>query len=101
VRSSHIPFKMGKSFSTSWEKETDGGQGTSLSVKTMRTPPANVMDRVGFGDGARGNSTDSDTGDVAVDDEIGTWGLNEKVGVTTRPVFATLGISKVMEEGVC
>ena len=97
MQSSHIPFNAGKSFWTSRAKETDGGRDTSLSVKIMRTPPANVMDRVGNGD--RGNGTGSYGGNVAVDDGIGTWELNEKVGVMAAPVFAPSGISKVMEEG--
>ena len=86
----------GKSFWTSPAKETDGGRDTSLYVKTMRTPPANVMDQVRNGD--QGNGTGSDGGNVTVDDGIGTWELNEKVGVMAVPVFAPSGISKVMEE---
>jgi len=73
-------------------KETDGGRGTSFSVKTMRTPPANVMDRVGSGVGG----SDVDVGSEAVDDAveieigIGAWGTNEAASVAAALVFSAI-----------
>ena len=58
-------------------------------MKTIRTPLANVMDRVG--NRAWGNSTGSDGGNMEVVNGIGTWELNEKPGVMAGPMF--------MEEG--
>ena len=69
--------------------ETDGGRGTSLSMKDKWMPPANLMERVGsvvWGDD-RGEGNEA-----AVDDssEIGPWGMNESAGCVAAPVFAAV-----------
>ena len=84
VRSSHIPFNTGKSFLMSLAKETEGGRGRSFSVKTMRVPPANVIDRVGRG------VWDNDTGvgnEAGTEIGIGGWAMNEAAIVAPVHVF--------------
>lgn len=84
VRSSHIPFNAGKTFLMSLAKESDGGRGTSLSVKTMRTPPANVMDCVGSGACGAGAGAGNDVAvENCIDGGIGRWGLNVNVSEET------------------
>jgi hypothetical protein len=63
---------------TSLAKETDGGRGTSSSVKTMQIPPANVMDRVGSGAPGKGTGAGNMAVDDGIGDEVGKQELNER-----------------------
>ena len=59
----------------------DGGRGTSFSVKTIRTPPAKVTDRVGSE--AWGNIAGAGAGNAAVDDGIEN-GIGTGIGTRGR-----------------